>query len=1185
MNPKSYHRLAFVLLALLLAAALPAIALAAPSFAVLAQDEPTSDVITPEALANMTYISELTPSGEVTLVDGKFEDTANRYVAVLAPEPRTYGQLGGQDASAVLLGENSGGSGIFTSLAVVLDQDGEPVNVASMLLGDRVDVYALAIDLDRIIVEMVRQGPNDPMCCPTEVVQIIYALSDDNQLVEAGVSLLGSGAQVSLGVAPEGGYQTNVMPATPYDDTGAVPTGAPIHTLLTGGTEDVATIFAAGGPYIAVYPARDYARLWEAAGDSTITFLFEDLEVLLADQPASLSASLPIAPPAEIDDLAAQVSYLSGEGFSGVRFVARATSSGSVADDRLAYYFTGFTDDRHYLIAVQWPVATEADLTALDAAADADWTPALSEIDAIVTALSIQNSEALSAEDLANLTVPSMLLDKPVVLSSGVYTEAGESGAASDVTTVQLLGEPIAIGQVDGFESAAVLIVENGGGTGQFISLALVQKIGGEAVTSATAFLGDRPRVSNVAINEDGSITVDMIQVGPNDAFCCANMPMTTTYVKAGDQLVYRDQASATIDASGITEGVVAFVVQPTPYDNTVPPSGQGEPKHFTWAIGDVDDVTQATQMGGGYVSVYPLEAYQAIGDLEGDPFVADTVAQLRTLLAEQPANPEPPLPVLPQLPATNDFAAQVSYLDLADGGVGVRFIGRFAQDVSPIENYQLRYVFQGLSADEQFLIVASIPVTTTALPAEPQSMSGDEYTQFAAVYSDYLAEMTAMFDALASTDFTTDLATLDAMMQSVTPESTINPLAPDALANMEVKSELTADGVALLANGVYTEPVAPGSASMIEVQLQPFPIAYGQIDEQDAAAVVIAESGGGSGTFINLALIVDQDGMAVHVASVPLGDRVVVQELAIDNNQITAMMLTQGPEDPMCCPSQNITQIYELQGETLVLVDETTETAVAGESVLAGTSWIWVETLMNDGSVKTPGTEGAFTLTFLDDGAVSATTDCNTFNGSFSEGSDGVELTIAFLISTAMACPDGAQEQEFIADVTSINGYIITDAGQLALLLPFDSGSIMFDTAEAVSTDVGMEPAAEAETEAAAPTSLPGTTWNWVQTQYSNDFVVAPADPTAYRITFGEDGTVNVQDDCNVLNGTYTAGENGELTIDLQTSTMAACPPGSLHDQFLLDLSGVASYLIQDGSLFAAIKFDTGVMEFAPSE
>ncbi|MCB0051622.1 MAG: hypothetical protein KDE24_18995, partial [Caldilinea sp.] len=180
-----------------------------------------------------------------------------------------------------------------------------------------------------------------------------------------------------------------------------------------------------------------------------------------------------------------------------------------------------------------------------------------------------------------------------------------------------------------------------------------------------------------------------------------------------------------------------------------------------------------------GYVSVYPVEAYLAIWELQGDSFVSDTLAQLETLLSEQPADPAPPMPVLPQVGATNDFAAQVAYLDLPGGGNGVRFIGRFVQDVSPIENFQLRYIFQGLTNDGQTLVVASIPVTTTALPAEPQSMSGDEYNEFAANYESYLAETTATFNALASTDFAPDLAVLDAILQSVTPEASTNPLAP----------------------------------------------------------------------------------------------------------------------------------------------------------------------------------------------------------------------------------------------------------------------------------------------------------------------------------------------------------------------------------------------------------------------
>ena len=258
-------------------------------------------------------------------------------------------------------------------------------------------------------------------------------------------------------------------------------------------------------------------------------------------------------------------------------------------------------------------------------------------------------------------------------------------------------------------------------------------------------------------------------------------------------------------------------------------------------------------------------------------------------------------------------------------------------QDVSPIENFQLRYVFQGLTDDGQTLIVASIPVTTTALPAEPQSMSGDEYNEFAANYESYLAETTATFNALASTDFTPDLAALDAIMQSVTPETSTNPLAPDSLANMAYSSELATDGVALLENGVYTESIAPDSASIIEIRLLPAPIAYGTLDDQDSAAVLLAENGGGSGTFVVLAVVQAPDGTPVNVADAPLGDRVQVQSLAIADNQITVEMLAQGPDDPMCCPSQQTTQVYELQGDTLVLIDETIGSAEGSSDVGAG--------------------------------------------------------------------------------------------------------------------------------------------------------------------------------------------------------------------------------------------------------
>ncbi len=469
-----------------------------------------------------------------------------------------------------------------------------------------------------------------------------------------------------------------------------------------------------------------------------------------------------------------------------------------------------------------------------------------------------------------------------------------------------------------------------------------------------------------------------------------------------------------------------------------------------------------------------------------------------------------------------------MSYLDLPDGGAGVRFVGRFAQDVSPIENFQLRYLFQGLSGDGQFLIVAQLPITTTALPTDPQSLDGDAYDEFAANYETYLAETTATFDALAASDFTPDLAVLDAMLLSVTPESAVNPLAPSSLANMEVKSELASDGVALLENGVYTESVAPDSASVIEVQLLPSPIAYGVLNDQDAVAALIAENGGGSGTFINLAVIVDQDGTPVHVASAPLGDRVQVQSLAIADNQITVEMLTQGPDDPLCCPTQPVTQVYAFQDDTLVLVEETVGSA---SSALAGASWVWTQTQMNDGAVKSPAAEGDFTLTFGDDGTASATTDCNTFNGSYTESADGV-LAIEFAISTAMVCTDetpGAgvhrrcdQHQQLPDHRGGRAGAAAALRQRLDALRPGKRGTARRCRKSMTPPQVRCATSGAPVAAEASPI-LAGTTWNWVQSQYGNDTVAAPAETADYVLMFGADGALTLQDDCNVVNGAFT--------------------------------------------------------------
>jgi len=377
---------------------------------------------------------------------------------------------------------------------------------------------------------------------------------------------------------------------------------------------------------------------------------------------------------------------------------------------------------------------------------------------------------ALSWQALGQVSVPSVMLEgATVALADGRYHDA-ERGL-----TFTLLQAPVGYGVIEGAPVAAVLLAESGGGSGTFVSLVLVGHADGNLVSLATTLLGDRPRVKALEIGADGIVTVSMVQVGAKDKFCCPATPMSVDYAYADGRLVTRTLRSAALDATGYADQVSAFIVPATPYDRSEPPGGQGEPGHFAWTFGPEADLAlaRAQVSGHGYVAVYPLAAYQEIWAAAGDPFVAETLEALRTLLEQQPAEPPAPLPGLPLCNAVNDFAAQIAYLELADGGRGIRFIGRFSQDAAPLLNHQLRYVFQGLSAAGDWLVMASLPISTARLPADNEVAAVDP----AAPHLDILTHLEAWrrtFNALEPAEFEPAVGVLDDLLRSVTVSTTV---------------------------------------------------------------------------------------------------------------------------------------------------------------------------------------------------------------------------------------------------------------------------------------------------------------------------------------------------------------------------------------------------------------------------
>jgi putative hemolysin len=82
-----------------------------------------------------------------------------------------YGDLnadGVRDA-VVFLSTQTGGTGHFREMAAMLNRGGQPYNVSTVSLGDRVVIESAQVSSGLITLDMRVHGPNDGLCCPSQL--------------------------------------------------------------------------------------------------------------------------------------------------------------------------------------------------------------------------------------------------------------------------------------------------------------------------------------------------------------------------------------------------------------------------------------------------------------------------------------------------------------------------------------------------------------------------------------------------------------------------------------------------------------------------------------------------------------------------------------------------------------------------------------------------------------------------------------------------------------------------------------------------------------------------------------------------------------------------------------------------------------------------------------------------------
>lgn len=144
-------------------------------------ETPTS--LTEEALKNAEYIFiEDNQPYLVRLTDGRYQfgsdPSAEDYVAISLADVFAFGDLNGDgvEDAAVLLIETYGGTGVFVSLAAVLNQGGAPKHISTAFIDDRPVIFALTIENGEILMEVAVHAPDDASCCPTLAQTRTYRL-------------------------------------------------------------------------------------------------------------------------------------------------------------------------------------------------------------------------------------------------------------------------------------------------------------------------------------------------------------------------------------------------------------------------------------------------------------------------------------------------------------------------------------------------------------------------------------------------------------------------------------------------------------------------------------------------------------------------------------------------------------------------------------------------------------------------------------------------------------------------------------------------------------------------------------------------------------------------------------------------------------------------------------------------
>ncbi len=164
--------------------------------------QPAAPVLTDDRLLNAEYLSPLMQV-PVQLVDGEYSATVDGTELHMTVYPGiAHGDLNadGIEDAALLLSENTGGSGFFVSLLAVYSKDGQFAHTQGVLIDDRPVIKELEIADGVIKLNALVHGPNDPMVDPTTSMRGEYSLFGGRVVLTHLVTAFGGGGEHAINI-------------------------------------------------------------------------------------------------------------------------------------------------------------------------------------------------------------------------------------------------------------------------------------------------------------------------------------------------------------------------------------------------------------------------------------------------------------------------------------------------------------------------------------------------------------------------------------------------------------------------------------------------------------------------------------------------------------------------------------------------------------------------------------------------------------------------------------------------------------------------------------------------------------------------------------------------------------------------------------------------------------------------